>query len=645
MSLRLWPNNYENKDYISKEEKRLLRNASRNFTDGHFAVGIDPMGMNKPDYKMGLYISPNEGLVTFSIFEGDFKASYEQFYSQFVKECENIIYRRLLDSMHLIARNGVNKTLRFPYKHILIFPLADINTSCSVSDASLNSRIYRGFFRPINSDGKEKRVTDLKIFSDIRKSYDEGFESISDLECRCIFERLVPEYSVIVAESEVENIPTTNSITEKDMLISGKEAEYKTFFLDEYQVSIVNEMGKGHRVLLANPGAGKSVLLLSRAFKYSSLFKESNVLLTCYNNNLADSYKFKHECAGYKNKNLFIMTFHKLVKKIYDECLYTPIKTIEDSDIKFCIEKIKQGAVKIKFKAIFIDEVQIFDPMYLELCYLLLDKKDDSSFLMTGDLNQNIRTSSKRGDAPWKKMEDIHLDFTGRVKYIEKNYRNSKDISVYIKHMLELMNDRFSMLEMVNPLEYEYNTFKLGEKETIALEVIRYVPRSDIKAKVINAVQEISLKYKIAYNDIAILFPYKQYKTTRYFFLDWIKDGLDKKGIPYSVIIRSDENHTQFHNTSGVILSTIESSLGLDFKAVIVTGLNPYDYIYDESLEKGKCVPIESWESTQKMSPQNKSKVQNQMRTIYTACSRARDVLYVISDLKLDKPMDEIIRK
>ena len=70
MSLRLWPNNYENKDYISKEEKRLLRNASRNFTDGHFAVGIDPMGMNKPDYKMGLYISPNEGFVAqLKIFE------------------------------------------------------------------------------------------------------------------------------------------------------------------------------------------------------------------------------------------------------------------------------------------------------------------------------------------------------------------------------------------------------------------------------------------------------------------------------------------------------------------------------------------------------------------------------------------------
>ena len=81
-------------------------------------------------------------------------------------------------------------------------------------------------------------------------------------------------------------------------------------------------MGKGHRVILANPGAGKSVLLLSKAFKYASMYKGSNVLLTCYNNNLADSYNFKRNCANFgENNNLFIMTFHKLVKKIYEESL------------------------------------------------------------------------------------------------------------------------------------------------------------------------------------------------------------------------------------------------------------------------------------------------------------------------------------
>lgn len=644
MSLRLWPNNYENKEYISKEEKRLLRSASRNFKDGHFAVGIDPMGINDPNCKMGFYISPDEGLVTFSIQQGDYIENHETAYASLISMYEDRIYKRLLDSMHLIARNGNNKTLRFPYKHIIIFPAAEGIKQYSIENDFLHYRVYRNFFRPINSDGKERFITDLKIFSDVRKSYDEGFKGIDDLECRCIFERLAPEYSVIVDEKENEVVPTTNSITEKDMFITGKEAEYKTFFLDEYQVSIVNDMGRGHRVLLANPGAGKSVLLLSRAFKYSAMYKDSKVLLTCYNNNLADSYNFKYNCAGYTKKNLYIMTFHKLVKKIYEEYLNTQIRNIEDEDISNCIDKIKHGLVKLKFKAIFIDEVQIFDPMYIELCYLLLDKEDDDSFLMTGDLNQNIRTSSKRGDAPWKRMKDVHLDFTGRVKYIERNYRNSREISIYIKNMLERMNNRFTMFKLVNLMEYEYNTFKLGEKESIALEIIREVPRSQIKIKVLEAIQDITAKYKIAYNDIAVLFPFKQYKTMNYYFLDWIKDGLDKKSIPYSVIVKSDESHTQFHNTSGVILSTIESSLGLDFKAVIVAGLLPYDYICDDSGEKPKHIPIKSWEKIKDLSPENKEKVQNQMRTIYTACSRARDVLYVISDLKTKTPMDEIIR-
>ena len=40
---------------------------------------------------------------------------------------------------------------------------------------------------------------------------------------------------------------------------------------------------------------------------------------------------------------------------------------------------------------------------------------------MAGDLNQAVRALSRKGDAPWKRMNGIQLDFTGRVRYIEKN--------------------------------------------------------------------------------------------------------------------------------------------------------------------------------------------------------------------------------
>ena len=164
------------------------------------------------------------------------------------------------------------------------------------------------------------------------------------------------------------------------------------------------------------------------------------------------------------------MNFHKLVYKIYSECLHMHVESLPtDEDIEKCIELIKAGKVNLKFKAIFIDEVQNFNPLYLELCYLLLEKDDDHLFLMAGDLNQSIRAKSRRGDVPWKQMRDINLDFTGRVRYIEKNYRNSKEVSEYIFRMLTYRNKQFEQLGMINKFEYEYNSFTLGEKPALAL--------------------------------------------------------------------------------------------------------------------------------------------------------------------------------
>ncbi|MGN1136936.1 MAG: hypothetical protein ACI4SF_12025 [Oscillospiraceae bacterium] len=74
MAIRLWPKDYERKDHITKAEKSLLRYAARNFQTGHFAVGIDPVGLSNETTKMGMYISTNEGLITFSIYPGKINA-------------------------------------------------------------------------------------------------------------------------------------------------------------------------------------------------------------------------------------------------------------------------------------------------------------------------------------------------------------------------------------------------------------------------------------------------------------------------------------------------------------------------------------------------------------------------------------------
>lgn len=650
MPIRLWPRDYSKKDHISKGEKVLLRNASRNLKDGHFAVDIDPIKMSSDKVKMGLYISPCEGLITFSIYQGKVDGSMIDAYIMYVNMIEDKIYERLLDSKMLIVRTGDYKVLKFPYKHIILFP-EETTDGREITDAQrkrLSAYASYKFFHPMDSDGKEKHVTDLKIFSNIRKEYDPNFKQMTEIEQKAIFERLAPEYTVVMNEIEDVKVPVSNKIhTEEEMRITGDELEYKTFFLDDYQVGQVNDMGRGHRVILANPGAGKSVLLLSKAFKYASMYKESNILLTCYNSNLADSYCFKRSCANFgDDSNLHIMTFHKLVKKIYEECLNARcadnIATPEE--IQNCINLVKTGRLNLRFKAIFIDEVQIFDPQYLELCYLLLEDSEDNTFLMAGDLNQTVRKKSRRGDVPWKKIAGVTLDFTGRVKYIRKNYRNSKQIGLYLCHMLQHMNERMKMLNLINFKEFEYDSFEVGENKTLALNVKTGLRRMDITQKTVEAIKEIAQKYKLSYSEIAVLFPYKQHKLIKYYFLYWLETALNEEDIPYSLITSSLDgvfDRKRYSDTNGVVVSTIDSSLGLDFKAVIVAGLYPYNYIFGDNYYKKE---INSWNTIKDMDDDDQAQVQSQMRAIYTACSRARDVLYVLSDLKPGSPMEEILK-
>lgn len=533
-------------------------------------------------------------------------------------------------------------------KHIYLFVNEDVPVNSVDADALTSFAPYSAirFFIPTTAKNRPKFVKDLHIFENIRMPYDSNFKRITEAESLAIFERLAPEYTVVMKEREEVYVPEIeDELPAESEEITGDEVEYRTFYLDDYQVGQINDMGRGHRVILANAGAGKSVLLLSKAFKYTGMYKGSNVLLTCFNNNLADSYRFKKSCAAMTghDRKLYILTLHRLVAKLFKECLG---KTIDeyatDEEIEECIAAIKDGRIKIRFKAIFIDEVQIFTPLWLELCYSLLESSQESLFLMAGDLNQTVRSQSRRGDAPWKKIADGKLDFTGRVKYIEKNYRNSPEISGFLNRMLTYMNSKLSELDMINLDEFEYDTFENGDSKNVALKITTEINRGQIKDVVIGAIHEIADKYHIGYSEIAVLYPQKGNRLFKYNFLYWVTEGLKQDQIQFSIISTPEDGQkVKYSDTRGVVLSSIDSSLGLDFRAVIIAGLYPFNYVFDSNSNAKK---LSSWETVGKLEPDVKENVQVEMRKLYTACSRAREVLYVLSDLTPGTIMDDIIK-
>ena len=648
MPIKIWPNDFERKEHIYAEERFLLRNALKNFKEGCFVTGIDPLGFCTEQVHMGMYISPEQGLITFSIVQNKIDATQVPMLQMAAENIEQSIYERLVNSKLLIVRHNEKKLLKFPYKHIYLFVNEDVPVNSVDADALTSFAPYSAirFFIPTTAKNRPKFVKDLHIFENIRMPYDSNFKRITEAESLAIFERLAPEYTVVMKEREEVYVPEIeDELPAESEEITGDEVEYRTFYLDDYQVGQINDMGRGHRVILANAGAGKSVLLLSKAFKYTGMYKGSNVLLTCFNNNLADSYRFKKSCAAMTghDRKLYILTLHRLVAKLFKECLG---KTIDeyatDEEIEECIAAIKDGRIKIRFKAIFIDEVQIFTPLWLELCYSLLESSQASLFLMAGDLNQTVRSQSRRGDAPWKKIADGKLDFTGRVKYIEKNYRNSPEISGFLNRMLTYMNSKLSELDMINLDEFEYDTFENGDSKNVALKITTEINRGQIKDVVIGAIHEIADKYHIGYSEIAVLYPQKGNRLFKYNFLYWVTEGLKQDQIQFSIISTPEDGQkVKYSDTRGVVLSSIDSSLGLDFRAVIIAGLYPFNYVFDSNSNAKK---LSSWETVGKLEPDVKENVQVEMRKLYTACSRAREVLYVLSDLTPGTIMDDIIK-
>ena len=60
--------------------------------------------------------------------------------------------------------------------------------------------------------------------------------------------------------------------------------------------------------------------------------------------------------------------------------------------------------------------------------------------------------------------------------------------------------------------------------------------------------------------------PFTKYTPSKYYPMVWIREALEEEGIPYKIICNNDGKKNKSYNEEGIILSTIDSVLGLDFK-------------------------------------------------------------------------------
>lgn len=638
--MEILPSEYQNIE-LSRYEKMFVRHAISNDKYGFLLLKINPTMLENESMNV---VITSRGVVFFKFFEDFSDASLFEIamqpYIQFVyPAAQKIISEKLLGNKS-ISENGTN--LKFPINIVHIFP--------SLKRAD----IEKGTLKTVGEFVK-KQCLFSEDFSELRQGFGSVLDhlldnpivpvstdtmQISDMNVNSIIQRIAPEY-VTVRVACINNTETTPGIDSELLVVDEEDVVVKAFRLDKEQINIVNRISKDdpNQLILACAGSGKSVLLISKCFKAAQMNPSKKFLITCKNENLHSLYTWFIDRAGLREKNVECMTFHTLCKKLLEKNGFVARYGDFDGWVTSAIDKLNQGRISDRYYGIFIDEVQAFESEWYKFCFNLLENKNtkDHIFVICGDKTQRLDKLKKRGQAPWQVGEG-YPSYRGGNKNIriEKNYRNCIEINEYINRYVS--NAKQYLYGIQGDYEIDPDMFLRGQAVSHGVGV-KYLQLPVKKASceidtIIQAINEIHDEHEIPYDEIAVIMYQGQYRKKisgwldkQYYLQQTLETRMRLEDIPCCRLYSTDAGwQDHFGETGGVRLIKFQSTLGLDFRAAIICGLVPLGE-YDNIKNPKWALLRTNEENYANAIAATQSAIQN----LYVACTRAKEVLYIIA--------------
>lgn len=261
---------------------------------------------------------------------------------------------------------------------------------------------------------------------------------------------------------------------------------------------------------------------------------------------------------------------------------------------------------KQKYTHIIMDETQDLTRVQLEFIKKLYLNRPYSCFLFVADTAQSIYSQSwlVRG----RSFASIGFDMKGKSNSLSKNYRTTTQIA---QAAYSLINNDPNIIEDDNFVKPS-----LIDRHGV-YPVYKGFKNKESEANFIIDIIKNKLKNDYSYKDIAIITKIRNQ-------LDEIKIYLDKENIPFKELVNNEE--MDFKDDS-IKLLTIHSIKGLEFKVVIISGLN------------NRCIPLKSatndFEDNEMIESRDR-------RLLYVGMTRATEQLILTSDSKPSKFIKDI---
>ncbi|WP_088345529.1 MULTISPECIES: nuclease-related domain-containing DEAD/DEAH box helicase [Rhodomicrobium] len=317
--------------------------------------------------------------------------------------------------------------------------------------------------------------------------------------------------------------------------------------LDLHQEREARNIRSGHRIIRGVAGSGKTVLLLARA-KMLGGDGSKRVLLLCYNRALAG---YLRSCVS-NYPNVTVRHFYE-----WGRANGIGFKRDEGADDygQRLLTQLERGEGEAgMFDAVLIDEYQDFALSWFKCAKLALKEPEDGDFVIVGDASQSVY---KQLGFRWS---DAGIKARGRSTKLEVNYRNTREMMIAAASFAPQGRDDEDDLGASVPPSVE-TCRRSGPK----VEVIQCLDIADEVTQAARRIKQWIDAGQYRPHEIAIL--YARRETRRHKSeLYRLRGLLD----PYPSVLLAGDADVGSYADPGIKISTIYSSKGLQFPAVLV---------------------------------------------------------------------------
>ena len=545
--------------------------------------------------KYNLIISKYYGIVVFKAFNMDL---FEELsiQTEFLRDLKYDSIFKALCASSFLSDDGVK--LNVSYRRYYIFESNNPDRFDMINQQLFNNNFFCNKSTFISDIKKLSLVnTNLQVSKDIHFG---------------ILQMLIPQY----INSKTENIQTNKL----------KYMPEQSYELDDFQKEILAKMDK-RSYLKATAGSAKTVLLLAKAYEMASANPDKLFLIICFNSKLAEDIRILSTNTGKLRSNLKVNTLDKFIEEAYSQ-----YEGVDDSSTfeyrrREFVNKVTSGHIVNYYGGIFIDEMQQLSEEYIATFMELLD--ENKYMMLAGDYYQQINSAADEFEYDDVELElnsdnDFYIgDYNFQKITLDKNYRNTEQITRVANKMINRINEYIELLKI--PILDEQRSVMLGKtgvKGIYSPEYYSVCTKDEEITRVLVIIKDLIVNKKINPNDILIMTPWDISRQHKNYVIYKIEEAFKKNGIKYCDF--SENRLTE----DGIRIGTIGKSIGLDFRAVIICGVNQMRETRDK-------IRIKNLNDLLDVDMKVKIEFIKYLKHIYVACTRAREILIVIDDFNI----------